>query len=162
MVGPLVTRWSTTHICNTADGEVRRCSVVDSACVPTALYPLVQHFSVLPFQLSTSKDHSALYVSLRGLESSTSAFLGGLGSHGFSALRDSGCATQLVARQGVFSAMLRAWQVGNIPVQHALQQFSDLLVECAREGLWAPLQPPQPPLVRTSHGMTQSARPWQR
>jgi hypothetical protein len=104
-------------------------SVVDYACVSVSLFQAVSVFEVLPFIPTASKDHSALYVSLSGLQPCYST----LRPRRQRVLRPkgSGYPSALSGSQGRFTALLNTWQAAAVPVSTALQQYIDLLVSCA-------------------------------
>lgn len=113
-------------------GVVLGHSTVDYACVSAALFRAVECFAVLPFRPSASKDHSALYVHLTGLPPGYSAVRP---RPPVKVVRPKGSAylTALRHARPQFEALLHAWHTGGVSVASAVQQFTDLLVSCARE-----------------------------
>jgi hypothetical protein len=104
-------------------------SVVDYACVSVSLFQAVSVFEVLPFIPTASKDHSALYVSLSGMQPCYST----LRPRRQRVLRPqgSGYPSALSGSQGRFADLLDAGQAAAVPVSTALQQYIDLLVSCS-------------------------------
>jgi hypothetical protein len=104
-------------------------SVVDYACVSVSMFQAVREFRVLPFIPSASKDHSALYVFLTGMQPCYST----LRPRRHRAIRPKGAGylTALSRAQGRFAALLDTWQAAAVPVSTALQRFLDLLVSFA-------------------------------
>lgn len=113
------------------------------ACVYVSLYRAVHCFQAVPFVLAACKVHSALYVSLSGLQPRDFS----LRPRRQRVIRPkgSGNLNALSSLQARLIAMLNVWQGGLVPVSVALQQFLDLLVSCAdRQGFVGGATPPAP------------------
>lgn len=125
-----------SHTCwqGSEGGQITGCSVVDLACVSVALYKAVQLFCVLPFQPSTSKDHSALFVLIRGLRPRCREARPRRRTPVYRPGQGSGYVAALIGAQPRMRAMLRAWRQGNVPTADAVNHFVELLVSCAGEG----------------------------
>jgi len=113
-----------------ADGAIVGHSVVDYACVSVSLYQAVRLFECYPTP-AASKDHSALYIYLGGLQPRYATLRPRRTKVIRPDPRNSGYLTALSRSEGRFAAMLRAWQAGSVALETALQHFIDLLVSCA-------------------------------
>jgi hypothetical protein len=118
----------------------------------------VREFRVLPFIPSASKDHSALYVFLTGMQPCYST----LRPKRQRVIRPEGAGylTALSRAQGRFAALLDTWQTAAVPVSTALQQFLDLLVSCAEGQVVQPRLRLRAPV--TNHGLMPSVVRWGR
>lgn len=132
-----------SHTCfSTTDaGDIRGFSVVDLACVSVSLFQLVERFTILPFRPSTSKDHCALYVDLRGVPPKYSCVQPGRRQRVVRPVHAEVYKHAVRQAQRQFEDLLASWREGTMDVTQAMQQFTALLVSCA-EGCCA--QPTQP------------------
>jgi len=107
---------------------------VDLACASVALHKAVQLLCVLPFQPSTSKDHSAIFVLICGIHPRCHEVRPRRRTPVCRPGQGSGYVAALVAAQPRMRAMLRAWRQGQVPTADAMNHFVELLVSCAGGG----------------------------